>query len=236
MTEIIQTQGIILSLKPHGETSAIIDIFTQQAGLIKGYVKSARSKKNSGIYQKGNLIDLTHTRRLTEQLGTITADIMQCLWQEISHNRLYFKIFNRICDLQSVILPVHVYEPFIYKAFTDLIDLLLNSNIDALTAKRAYVDYLLIVLQQLGFAPNFTQCGVSGVKTDLMYVSPRTVRAICQQVGHEYHDKLLILPSFLANHTHDCSDNDVENGQKIMQLCYNKFILHPADKEFTLIL
>lgn len=235
MTEIIKTHGVIIQCRPYGETSSIIDVFTQEAGLLKGYVKGARSKKNSGIYQKGNLIDLTHSRRLVEQLGTIQADTLQCLWQEMSKNRLYFKIFNLVCDLKTLILPPNVYEPVIYKAFTNLIEFLLQSP-DAITAKRAYVDYLYLILQQIGYAPDFKQCSVSGVKTDLVYVSPKSAQAICKTIGFAYHDRMLTLPEFLVNHAANTvlNDNDVDNGQKIMQLCYHKFVFQPQNIAFSL--
>ncbi len=233
MTEIIKTLGIIVKCRPYGETSSIIDVFTQEAGLLKGYVKGARSKKNSGIYQKGNLIDLTHSRRLVEQLGTIQADTIHCLWQDLSQNRLYFKIFNIICDLKTIILSTNVYEPVIYNAFIDLIDLLLLSP-DVIMAKRMYVDYLHLMLQHIGYAPDFKRCSVSGVKTDLVYVSPKSAQAICKTVGVAYHDRMLKLPEFLWNTAANAPLDDIDNGQKIMQLCYQKFIFQPQNLELSL--
>jgi DNA repair protein RecO (recombination protein O) len=235
MTEVIQTQGIIVQSKPYGETSSIIDVFTLGSGLLKGYVKGARSKKNAGIYQKGNLIDLIHSRRLAEQLGTIQADLRECLWQEFSRSRLNFKIFNILCDLKPIILASNVYEPVIYQSFIGLTELLLQSP-DKNTIVRAYVDYLYIVLEQIGYAPDFSRCGVTGTQDDLIYVSPKTVRTICHSVGLAYHDRLLLLPEFFKNHALSASIDDINNGQKIMQLCYNKFIFHPRNIELSLML
>jgi DNA repair protein RecO (recombination protein O) len=234
MTEVIDTQGVIIQCRPYGETSSVIHVFTKDAGLLNGYVKGARTKKNSGIYQKGNLIDLIHSRRLTEQLGTINADLQQCLWQEFSKNRLIFKIFNIVCDLKMTILPTYVYEPVIYDAFMRLINLLLESP-DMLIVKRAYVDYLYIILQQIGYAPDFKRCGVTGEITDVIYVSPKTARAICQSIGQPYHDKMLLLPEFLIHYHAQPNEIDIQNGQKIMQLCYDKFVFCPRDIELSLL-
>ena len=38
---------------------------------------------------------------------------------------------------------------------------------------------------------------MSGITTDLAYVSPRTGRAVSRAAGAPYHDKLLRLPDFL---------------------------------------
>jgi len=42
---------------------------------------------------------------------------------------------------------------------------------------------------------------VSGVTSDLAYVSPRTGRAVSRTAGLPYHDKLLRLPEFLWRDT-----------------------------------
>jgi|GEM_PF-5677253 len=235
MSEIIDTQAIVLFLQPYGESSAIITTFTQKAGLLKGYVKNARSKKNAGIYQKGNLLNIVHSRRLIDQLGTINADLLQCLWQELSYNRLYFKIFNIVCDLKNLILSDHVYEPVIYDSFMALLALMQNKA-DDLDVKRAYIDYLLIILQQMGFSPDFTKCSVSGVKHDLIYVSPKSAHTISKDVGQAYHDRLILLPSFLQDYALDASFEALEQALKIMQLFYDKFIFSTKDTHFNLML
>lgn len=234
MTEIIETQGIIIQTKPYGETSSVIDVFTEHSGLIKGYVKGARSKKNAGIYQKGNVIDLKHSRRLVEQLGTIEADLRYCLWHELSKNRLYFKIFNIICDLKPIILMHYVYEPIIYQSFRNITELLLHTHDDKYIIKRAYVDYLSILLQQIGYAPDFSRCAVSGTTQDVIYISPKTTHSICRTVGIAYHNRMLLLPQFLRDYNAPACPDDIDNGQKIMQLCYNKFIFEPRNIEFLL--
>lgn len=231
--DIIESQGVIIATNPHGETSSIIDIFTQNAGLIKGYVKGARSKKNTAIYQKGNLVTLTHTRRLSEQLGNIQADLNECIWQILSAHRLAFKIFNLLCDLKKIILSPHVYEPQIYHSFVEFIDFL-RDNQDQAILKRAYVEYLYFLLQKIGYAPDFTRCSVTGQSEDLIYVSPRSANAICQEIGKPYHEKMLVLPEFLKNTEQSCDLQDIENGQKIMQLCYNIFIFYPQEMQLSI--
>lgn len=233
MADIIETYGFVVGVRPYGETSSIIDVFTEEAGLIKGYVKGARTQKNAGIYQKGNLVQLTHTRRLSEQLGTIQADLVQCVWHELSIKRLYFKIFNVLCDLKLLILAHHVYEPVIYDNFKNFITFLLEDP-STQKVKEYYVHYLYLVLEQVGYAPDFKRCGVSGVCNELIYVSPKSLKAISRAVGYPYHHKLLLLPEFLINKQANVIDIDIDNGQKLMQLCYNKLLFHPRNLEFSL--
>ena len=48
--------ALILHIKPYGEDSAIVKVFSQNNGLRSGFVKNIYSKNNQNIYQIGNLI------------------------------------------------------------------------------------------------------------------------------------------------------------------------------------
>jgi DNA repair protein RecO (recombination protein O) len=54
-------------------------------------------------------------------------------------------------------------------------------------------------LSELGFGLDLDTCGATGAKTDLVYVSPKTGRAVSRQAGEEFQAKLLALPAFLSN-------------------------------------
>lgn len=233
MTECIESQGIILNLTPYGESSATIDIFSKSNGLIRGYVKGARQKRHAGIYQKGNLIEFTHKRRVCEQLGTLYGEPISCLWEKLSYRRVSFKIFNTLCDLLVMILPPFVYEPHIYKQFQMLIEKL-DYQQDDLVLYHAYNNMILLILQEMGFAPDFTQCAVSASKIDLLYVSPKTGHTICHKVGQAYAHRLLSLPQFLCDQNLIPTLQDLKDALRLMQFYYDRFIFEPQGKRFNL--
>jgi DNA repair protein RecO (recombination protein O) len=55
----------------------------------------------------------------------------------------------------------------------------------------------LALLDELGFGLDLTQCAATGINDDLVYVSPKTGRAVSASAGEPYRDKLLALPQFL---------------------------------------
>src|SRR5690606_35303498 len=55
----------------------------------------------------------------------------------------------------------------------------------------------LALLDELGFGLDLTQCAATGVNDDLIYVSPKTGRAVSASAGEPYRDRLLTLPPFL---------------------------------------
>jgi DNA repair protein RecO (recombination protein O) len=52
-------------------------------------------------------------------------------------------------------------------------------------------------LAELGFGLDLSSCAATGAADDLIYVSPRSGRAVSRAAGEDYRDKLLRLPAFL---------------------------------------
>jgi DNA repair protein RecO (recombination protein O) len=55
----------------------------------------------------------------------------------------------------------------------------------------------LALLEELGFGLDLAECAATGSNDDLIYVSPRTGRAVSASAGEPYTDRLLALPQFL---------------------------------------
>jgi DNA repair protein RecO (recombination protein O) len=56
----------------------------------------------------------------------------------------------------------------------------------------------MAVLSELGFGLDLSECAASGVTDDLVYVSPKSGRAVSRLAGEPWRDRLLPLPDFLA--------------------------------------
>ncbi len=55
----------------------------------------------------------------------------------------------------------------------------------------------LAVLSELGFGLDLASCAATGTSDDLIYVSPKSGRAVGREAGAPYADKLFALPPFL---------------------------------------
>ncbi len=64
-----------------------------------------------------------------------------------------------------------------------------------------YVKWEMNLLDQLGFGLNLESCAVSGLTDALIYVSPRSGRAVHRDHAGDYADRLLPLPCFLQPDT-----------------------------------
>ena len=65
--------GIVLSARPHGESSAVVQLLTRGQGRHAGLVRGGQGKRARGIYQPGNLVAARWSARLAEPLGHDTS-------------------------------------------------------------------------------------------------------------------------------------------------------------------
>ena len=59
------------------------------------------------------------------------------------------------------------------------------------------VRWEMMLLQDLGFGLDLSECAATGTDADLVYVSPKSGRAVSRDAGQPYCDRLLKLPRFL---------------------------------------
>jgi DNA repair protein RecO (recombination protein O) len=74
------------------------------------------------------------------------------------------------------------------------------------------VRWELALLEELGFGLDFTACAATGSNDDLIYVSPRSGRAVSASAGEPYRDRLLALPGFLKGRAGGVTTEDIKRG------------------------
>ncbi|MCE8515776.1 DNA repair protein RecO [Ruegeria pomeroyi] len=186
-------QGILLSVRRHGETSAIIDTFTASHGRHAGVVRGGTSRRIAPILQPGAQLDLSWRARLEEHLGSFTVEPLRSRAAAAMSGRLALAGLNAVVSLLSFCLPEREAHPRLYKQSEQLLDLLGQDEIWPL----AYLRWELALLDALGFGLDLSACAVTGASDDLVYVSPRSGRAVSAGAAGEWVDRLLPLPPCL---------------------------------------
>ena len=69
-----EAEALVLAARPHGESSAIVDVFSREYGRFAGLVRGGNSRRLRPILQPGNMVVATWRARLSEHLGTMTVD------------------------------------------------------------------------------------------------------------------------------------------------------------------
>ena len=199
--EMWSDQGIILSARHHGDNGAVVHILTANRGVQTGYVRGARGSKMRGTMEIGNHVDVRWQARNDESLGTFLLELHHNPSVVIMGDPLRLGALQSACALCRHALPERENAAAVYEGLHALFQAL-PSDIWG----EAYVFWEIALLRELGFPLELSTCAGGGDSNDLSYVSPKTGRAVSQEKGAAYADKLLVLPAFLGGILENESD------------------------------
>ena len=208
-------EAVILSSKPFGETSAIIEVFSHDHGRHAGVVRGGISRKIAPVLQPGAQVQVTWKARLNTHMGSFTVEPLRSRAAQAMSCRLALAGLNAVTGLLSLVLPDREAHTPLYNRTVGLLDLLGQSDIWPL----AYLRWEQALLEDMGFAMDLSACAVRGVNEDLAFVSPKTGRAVSRDAAGEWADRLLLLPPVLAG------KGDASSGQIVLALKTTGFFI-----------
>ena len=200
--------AIVLHATPHGETSAVLEVFTREHGRHAGLVRGGRSRKIRPALQTGNLLKIEWRARLSEHLGFFTLELEQPYAARALDNRLALSGIGALASLAALLADR---DP--HPALFDMGLLVLDHLDDAKLWPELLVRWELLLLSELGVGLDLERCAATGARDNLIYVSPKSGSAVSAEAGEPYKDKLLRLPAFLMDrHRFSASPRDIADG------------------------
>jgi DNA repair protein RecO (recombination protein O) len=187
-------EGIVLSAKRHGEANAILELMTREHGRHLGLVRGGAGSRMRPVLQPGNSVNAVWRARLDEHLGNYTIEALR-LRSSISMGASHAVYGVTHVAALARLLPERDPHQSVHAALEEIMDRL----DDAHRAGPLVARFELALLAELGFGLDLAQCVVTGGKSDLLYVSPKSGRAVSREAGEPWRDKLMRLPAFLAD-------------------------------------
>jgi DNA repair protein RecO (recombination protein O) len=210
-------RAFVLNARRHGESAAIVELLTAEHGRHAGLVRGGQSPKLRAVLQPGNEVAAVWRGRLSEHLGTVACELVRSHAAGMLDDPDRLAGLTAAASLVAAALPEREPSPDVFASFGSL----LRALDSAADWPARYVGWERDLLAGLGFGMDLGRCAVSGVTTDLAYVSPRTGRAVSRAAGLPYRDKLLVLPGFLWR------DEPVDRGQiEIGMRLTEHFLVH----------
>lgn len=185
-------EGTLLAVRRHGESAAIIEVFTPAHGRHAGVVPGGASRRLAPVLQPGAQLDLGWRARLEDHIGTFAVEPLRSRTGLLADRRALAAL-NAVCALLHAALPEREPHPGLYAATTGLLDRLGEGGDWPL----AYVRWELTLLEDLGYGLDLSSCAVTGVRDDLAYVSPKSGRAVARGAAGGWAGRLLPLPPCL---------------------------------------
>lgn len=215
------SQGIVISLNKFGEDQAILQLFSQDRGIISGMIKRYNNQKVTQIYNQGNIVNFTWKARLEQHLGYLSCELVENTSLRFFDNYKKLLALNSICQIIKYSLPEQEPNCLLYNKLLDFFAKLKTSN-DWL---KDYILFEITLLKELGFGLDLTKCAVTETRKNLTHVSPKSGKAVSKSIAEDYLDKLLILPAFVNDNTKTPNNTDLFQGLKLSLHFLNKNIL-----------
>lgn len=196
-----RADGILIALRRHGESAAIVELFTEGHGRHVGVVRGGASRRMAPLLQIGAQLDATWKARLADHIGSYTVEIRKSRAAEVMDDRVALAGMSSVCALLSFALPERAAYPALYARSLALLD-----GLGAERWAEAYLGWEMALLEEMGFGLDLSSCAVTGSTQDLAYISPKSGRAVSRDAAGEWVDRLLPLPAILRGVSGDASD------------------------------
>jgi len=200
-------EGIVLGVKRHGESSVILELMTHERGRHLGLVRGGTGTRLRAVLQPGNSLRATWRARLDDHLGHYLVEglnLRAAGFLAAAHAVHGVTHLAALCRLLAEREP----HGHIHDALESILDALDNAAAVApLVAK-----FELAFLAELGFGPDLASCAATGETAELIYVSPRSGRAVSRAAGEAYRDRLMRLPGFLRSDVEPVSGADLADA------------------------
>ena len=198
--------AVIISVKPHGEGSAVVIVLTAENGRHAGLVRGGNSSKMRGILQPGNRVRASWRARLVDQLGQMQIELIHAVPALLLDDALRLAGIASVCALLDGTLPEREAQHALYDGTNALFDLMCLDDPDNRWIE-GYIRWELGLLNAAGYQLDLTRCAASGVQDKLAYVSPKSGCAIALDQAGDYVQRMLTLPVFLGGITNVASDH-----------------------------
>jgi DNA repair protein RecO (recombination protein O) len=217
--------GIVLGVRRHGESSAIVELLTRDHGRHLGLVRGGASSRMRPLLQPGNGVRAVWRARLDEHLGTYAVEGMRLRAANLLSSSHAVYGVTHLASLARL-LPERDPHQDIY----DRLQHTLDDFDDAGEAAVHLVRFELAMLAELGFGLDLDSCAATGGTSDLIYVSPKSGGAVSRVAGEPWRDRLFRLPAFLRpgeGGSNGWTDQDLQDGFRLTGWFLLRHVLEP---------
>lgn len=222
-------EAIVLGVRRHGETSVIAEVMTRDHGRHLGVVRSGRSRTMQPVLQPGNSVEVTWRARLDEHLGEFRLEPLQ-----LRAGRL-METATGVYGVQAMAALLRFLpERDPHAHLFEMLGVILEHLHEPADAGELFIRFELAVLNDLGFGLDLSRCAATGGTADLVFVSPKSGRAVCREAGAPWADKMLALPVFLGVEANRAADRQaLADGFRLTAFFLNRHVCEPRGLELS---
>jgi DNA repair protein RecO (recombination protein O) len=221
-----EDDAYVLSARPFGEAGAIVELITRLHGKYAAHVAGAASRRMKPFLQAGARVSLSYRARTSDQLGSASLEPVGEGPSALFDDALALAGLSAAAAVAAGALPEREPHPGAFLGLEAFIGALAAPDI----WPAVYVRFEAGLLADLGFGLDLSRCAVTGSPDDLVYVSPRTGRAVSAAAGAAYKDRLFALPPFLLSSQGGLGPGDIAAGLAVTGHFLQRFVFAPLNR------
>jgi DNA repair protein RecO (recombination protein O) len=217
--------GIVLGVRRHGESSAIVELLTRAHGRHLGLVRGGAGSRMRPLLQPGNSVRAVWRARLDEHLGYYAVEPVRLRAATVL---AFSHAVYGVTHLASLARLLPERDP--HEGIYEMLERTLDDFEDVGQAAAHSINFELAMLAELGFGLDLESCAATGETTELIYVSPKSGGAVSRRAGDPWRDRLLRLPAFLRSSEGGVAgwtDQDLLDGFHLTGLFLLRHVLEP---------
>lgn len=218
--------AFVLAARSHGDTGVIVDLLTETHGRRAAYVAGGASRKMKPFLQPGARVVAEYRARTSEQLGSARLEPVGEGPSVLFDDPLALTGLAAAAAVVQGALPERESHPGVFLAFEALLSAFALPEV----WPAIFVRFEAGLLEDLGFGMDLSRCAATGTMDDLIYVSPRTGRAVSREAGAPYADKMLALPPFMLGAQAGLGAGDILAGFALTGHFLEQFVFHPQNR------
>ncbi|MBX7247842.1 MAG: DNA repair protein RecO [Caulobacteraceae bacterium] len=221
-----ESDAFVLSARAHGETGAIVDLLTEEKGRWVAHVAGGASRRMKPFLQPGARVIARFRSRTSEQLGSAQLEPVGEGPAALFDDSLALAGLAAAAAVAQGALPEREPHPGAFLAFEALASTFHIPEV----WPAVFVRFEAGLLEELGFGLDLGKCAATGVVDDLVYVSPRTGRAVSRDAGAPYADRMLALPPFMLGAQAGLAEGEVGQGLDLTGHFLEQFVFNPMNR------
>ena len=218
--------AFVLSARAHGESGAVVELLTEDHGRHAAHVAGGGSRRMRPFLQPGARVMATYRARTSENLGSAQLEPFGEGPAALFDDALALAGLSAAAATAQGALPEREPHPGAYLAFEAFTTALQSPDI----WPPIYVRFEAGLLDELGFGLDLSRCAATGAVDDLVYVSPKTGRAVSRAAGAPYAERLLRLPPFMLSSQGGLAQGDIADGLAITGHFLEQFVFGPLNR------
>ncbi|MET0866872.1 MAG: DNA repair protein RecO [Pseudorhodoplanes sp.] len=215
-------EGFVLGIRRHGESSAILELMTRDHGRHLGLVRGGAGSRMRPVLQPGNAVRANWHARLDEHLGNYTIEALSLRAGSFFSDAHAVFAITHLAALARL-LPER--DP--HESVFDALEAIVEHVSDAQACAALMVRFEILMLSELGFGLDLQSCAATGSERELVYVSPKSGRAVSKEAGAPWHDRLLTLPGYVTHGGQGASARDIADGFGLTGFFLARHVLEP---------